>query len=836
MNRAKLISILFLFSIFSLHGQDTTAIRKISDYTKHITSFARAYEQEKVYMHFDNTAYFKDETMWFKAYVVRADRNSLSPISKTLYVELLNEEGNLLETKKLKLEDGRCHGEFLLKDLLYSGYYEIRAYTRHMLNDGSESIFSRVFPISDVPNQKGDYTKSKIRERPYSQRVPGPRMNYLQKEKNTITFYPEGGNLVAGITSRIAFQAFDKDGKNAIVSGVVISDTGDTLSNFNTSHLNMGKFLITPKPGKNNAKVMFNDKSFTFDFPEVKPEGYVMAVDVSDISNLVILIQKTPELPSEPLGLSITCRGKLYGLDSLIIGNENAISMSFPKKMLPSGVSQITLYNESGEVLAERMVFINHNSLMKMEVTSNKPSYNPFEKVTMDFILNDVKDNPLETDFSVSVRDASTTAIDPNGDNILTNLLLSSELKGYIENPGYYFETDDDQRKQDLDLLLMTQGWSRYSWKKMAGVEKLVEKHPFEEGLYLEGRIISLWGKKPKENIEVLMVLMSDSTSQHNICKTDKEGRFYFYLVDFYGKSKLTLQTKAKGRRKEHAITLDRVFSPGVKKYSFYEKLQPVVDSVKTYTVIQTPLKAVEDLQVNTDTLKKEALKPIDKKSHMLKEVVIKGKKQFEMENEGLRDANIVVDVTKKIDEFVDLGDYVPVTLSDFMYETSPYFSIHAGINGTSDYYKGKRIMSVYNNHYLGYGLPDFIMSEVETLMISEKPGVALKYNPGAEGSEVVFFLYGKQNKRKEPYGIRNTTLQGYSLVKEFYSPQYDKIVLPDDKDYRRTLYWNPEVKTNKEGKATISFYNNSSCKKMNVSAETVTGNGVVGALLRTIF
>ena len=837
MNRIYLYSLVLICFFFANQIQASNDINILS---KQVKLYSANYPQEKVYLHFDNTEYFEGETIWFKAYVVQADRNALTNLSNTLYVEMLDEEGSIKQTIKVQLKEGKGSGSIFLKDLLYAGYYEIRAYTRAMLNTGNENVFSRVFPIYNIPNEKGSYTDREIKKRPFSQRTPGPRKDYLKKDVSTITFMPEGGNLVNGIKSRVAFQAFEKSGQNAAVSGIVLTEKGDTLADFNTSNQNMGVFYITPQIGKNKAKVKFKDKEYRFDFPEVKPEGYVMTVDALDQASLTVLVRKSPGMLSQNLGLHITCRGKLYGSDSLTIGDENALTLSFPKKMLPSGVSQITLFNTKGEVLAERMVFVNHNSQMKIELSQGKPSYAPFEKVSLDFRLSDIKDNPIETDFSVSVRDAATTNSEPNTDNILTNLLLSSELKGYIDKPGQYFEKDDQQSRQDLDLLMLTQGWSRYVWKKMSGVETTNTVHPFEKGLYMEGRVVSLYGKKPRENVEVLMILTNGDQSQHNKCLTDKEGRFYFSIVDFNEKADVILQTKTKGKRKEHYIMLDRVFSPGVKNYSFYEQQIPLGGIETIDTLITKNIELITDTVVPAENAEEKEL-PMDKKSHMLKEVILKDKRQYARENEGLKDATMVIDVNKKMDDFRDLGDYIPSSLKTFMYETNPYFVEYLVDSGSFvQRYKSRKIISFYNNKYIGFGLPDFIMSDIETLMISDKPGVSLKYKgqAGADGinivgDEVVFNLYGKI-KNKEAYGIRNTTFQGYSLVKEFFNPQYDKVVLPDDKDYRRTLYWNPFVKTDKDGKATITFFNNHSCKQMQINAETVTEKGVIGSFQKT--
>lgn len=808
------------FSI-SINAQEAHSIQCVAGYSSQLSAFSKHHPQEKVYLHFDNTAYYQGETLWFKAYVVSADRHALSSLSRTLYVELITPEGNILETKKLKLANGRCNGEFQLKNSLVAGFYEVRAYTRHMLNGGQDYIFSRVFPCFNEPQQEGDYQNQKMRVRAPSQRIPSIRQEYEQKDKLAVSFYPEGGHLVSGLPTRVAFQTVGKGGDNAIVSGVVFSKSGDSITTFATSHLNIGSFLLTPQAEPYKATVQYNNKEYHVDLPEVLPSGYVMNVEATNPEKFSILVQKSPGLPVESLGLSITCRGQLYGFDSLTIDEENMVSLSFPKKMVPSGVSQITLFNGQGEVLAERMVFVNHHSQMKLEASFDKPSYDPFEKINMDFNLCDQKGNPVETDFSVSIRDGSTTSVEPFTDNLLTNLLLSSELKGYIESPGYYFEKDDQEHKEYLDLLMLTQGWSRYTWKQMANSETTREIHPFEESLLIEGNVLSLYKKKPKKDIEVLMILIGDSTSQHGTCLTDADGRFNLALVDFYGKSKLTLQTKQKNKRKEHIILLDRAFSPDLKAYDWYEKRIPEWPEliVRADTITPDPDSSV------TTLLADESSQSIDKKNHLLPEVEVKARRRNRLELEGLRDANIAIDVEETIDLMIDKGVYIPACGVSLLYELLPYFAYYGTENNEQmARYKGKKVTLYLNNHTSSLmELFNTGQNEISLITVKEKYNIVT-------GTDVSIYVYTSYYRNAET-GIRNTKLLGYSYAREFFSPQYDKALLPDEKDYRRTLYWNPDVKTDKNGKASIHFFNNSSCKTMNVSAETVTENGMMGTL-----
>ena len=262
-----LILIFICFFGINIQAQDSTAIRKITAFSKHFSTFSNDYPQEKVYLHFDNSSYFLGETLWFKAYVVKADRHGLSQLSKILYVELITPEGNVVETKKFKIENGQCNGDFKFPTTRFAGFFEVRAYTRYMLNFDPDNIFSRVFPLYDKPSEEGIYKRA-ITERALSQRVPQVRKEYSQKENINLTFFPEGGNLVTGLKSKIAFKATGKNGENISVSGIVSDDTGNKITDFTTDYLNMGVFEFIPGTGKYTVKAQYQNKDYTFEIPK----------------------------------------------------------------------------------------------------------------------------------------------------------------------------------------------------------------------------------------------------------------------------------------------------------------------------------------------------------------------------------------------------------------------------------------------------------------------------------------------------------------------------------------------------------------------------------------
>lgn len=226
MKRIFLFVFLNVWVGFLAAETDSTLVR-LASFVKNIQVFNHLYPQEKVYLHFDNTGYFLGESIWFKAYVTTASMLSQTPLSRVLYVELLDTEGNVVHTQKLRITEGQADGSIPLTKLaMKSGFYEVRAYTRLMLNWDRETLFSRVFPVFDKPAHQGEYDKKIIRLRPTSYKIPQKRAETPSAGKLNVEFYPEGGYLVNGITSVVGFKVTDREGRSLSASGCVCNAQG----------------------------------------------------------------------------------------------------------------------------------------------------------------------------------------------------------------------------------------------------------------------------------------------------------------------------------------------------------------------------------------------------------------------------------------------------------------------------------------------------------------------------------------------------------------------------------------------------------------------------------
>jgi len=852
----KIFFLLFSFLPLMLFSQKSPEEQKLLAFVKNIAVFNRLYPQEKVYLHFDNTAYFLGETMWFKVYLATEDNLQPSPFSKVVYVELLSPEGYVIETKKLKAENGQCHGDFALRDSLYAGFYEVRAYTRAMLNFGEELVFSRVFPVFNRPAKAGVYEK-KMTVRNSRRSIPDLRAKAPKMDKLNLQFFPEGGNLVKGLPCVVAFKATDEQGQAVAVNGKIYNSQNEEIADLTIIHQGMGFFSFLNEGQSCKAKVQYQGKEYTFDLPSSLPAGYVLEVENMRPDEVGIRILKTLDLPDQPLGITFICRGKLL-FETFSFADSTEYTLQLSKADFPAGVNQVTLFDAKGEILAERLFFVPAKEEEKIKIESRlRNRLEPYGLVNLDFEAKDYAGQPVKTTFSLAIRDAATDITTAYTANMQSYFLLASDLKGYIEQPDYYFEADDNQHRLALDLLMMTHGWRRYEWQTMAGIKPFEVKYPIEQSIIADGSILSSAKSKPVSDVEVTMWAYSpEKTSKQGKCMTDTAGRFNFDLGDIYGKWDMNLQVKKNKKPQACRILLNRAFSPPAKAF-----LPAEIELSEQKNEQMKPLEAIEDTVANK--LPDELPEDMQTKTHPLPEVVISTKNPWRMKSEGLAYADVVYDVGKTTDDLIDKNENVNIDILDFIAQNNKYFTYYDETKRISDditvlithpFYKGNIALFVVDNRlyegiyhslqeltdkgiykisqiskmlvdpnlYQG-NIRDFIVTEIESFMISEDRATAMKYCPDCNHTidYATIFLYTKiYDKRKSQAGIRETKFQGYSLVKEFYQPQYDNNVLPREKDVRRTLYWNHDVQTDSTGVANVQFYNNAGCKDLSVDME----------------
>lgn len=868
MSRIKIFAI-FLLGFLHIPAKGESKpfpTNSLARFVRNIETYNRMFPREQVYLHFDNTGYFMGEDIWFKAYVVSPQGFKPTDLSRVLYVELLTPQGRVLQTQKLKIEDGQCHGCFPLAELLHAGFYEIRAYTALMLNWEDAPIFSRVFPVFNAPKEEGIYDNPRMVKLSHSERLPEMRQ---EEPKDRILmhvdFFPEGGNLVEGISSVINFKATDKRGNPLKVKGRICNNQGETTGELQTMHNGMGRFTLQPNAGETyHAEVTVEEgsKPQRFDLPKALKQGYVMSVNNLRDENVVIQLGRN-ELTdtTQAVGLTILCRGEIVMFSPIEWQGRNTVLQNIPKGQLPEGVNQLTLFDTEGRVHAERLIFIPPAPGTKISLIEEKRELKPKEKVTLDFKVTNGKEEPVCTNFSLSVRDADTelpTNGVYGGESMAANLLLGSELKGYIHHVDYYLEADDRTHRLHTDLLLCTQGWRKYNWTEMTRPEDFNVRYPVEEGIMVHGDLTSTFRNRKKEGVEIKVFLFNETGDKRTgSAVTDSLGKFAFLAEDFTGRWQMNIMTYENNKLKEMNVNLQKVKTPQGRAYNDEE----------TNLFAHSP-NSLEELLALPDTMVEYDAEEKRRWENLLPTVKVEGQKEWQSEF-NRKWNNIIYDMEDERMRMDETGEEYLEDFWEWLLRINPYFG-YATIQmtktdtGQTTYdlvpgYKSRPIKFLVSRVGTGQWLlnpgeeagqeasiniDDLTINDVEAIAICDKPDTQMVFFESIQNNYfgnytddpmldplnrlnqnfvyVTLFVRNDYFRYKDKRGHRKTKIQGFSPKRSFYVPDYSYTDLPDEKDFRRTLYWNPNVKTNAEGKATVQFYNTPTCRRIRISTETM--------------
>lgn len=883
-----LVALLFL-SVSSICAQQIGNEAPIISYLREAMHFNRAIPQEKVYLHLDNTGYFENETVWFKAYLVRTDRSSPSDLSKVLYVELLNMSGDVIKTTKWPVDSlGQSRGDLKLDSLLGSGFYEIRAYTRYMTNWGPLACYSRVIPVFKKPSEEGNYSDLSIRPRLYKHRDPNNRdrsdslhakamdegLSSSEMLKTiSVQFFPEGGKLVEGKKSRVALMAADDNGYPYQSEGFVVNGNGDVLALVNTDSLGRGVFEVTPD-GSPLSMQMRNRKSGEsrsvqiFPLPPAEKEGCVLTLDaVSD--DMLVSVQCSDSLVGSPLGCVLMHEGNILYCDTMEA--LPLVEIELDRSRQHPGVSQFTVFDSLGRILAERRFFIcpRSSSDDRVLVSSAATRLRPCGKVILD-----VQSLPYST-ISLSAIDAGSMTNGKQG-NIRTWLLLSSDVRGYISNVDYYFESDDKAHRESADLLMLTQAWRRYDWEEMAGVKPMANPQPVEDKFYVFGKLNVYRKHNPASHVAMEAFLYNESgESLVGSTVTDSLGRYAFEMPFVDGEWKMQIYTRLNDKRKTYYVGIDRQISPLPQYVS------------RSATSILHPLAPnlfVLHADVGESGAEEEEFIPITKKNHVLKNVTVKARRRYftnddwkyKNESWGREHATLYYDIDREREDILDRGLPTP-TIFEFLFMRNSMFQASSrSVLSSRQKTEGKNV-ELHANEHFSYGgrpikwivdngdtqcvldtslstlskmgkvlstqinyaemvsdeIPAGVTSNSGTLLYSFFPIwmeeikslYVVPYSPKEVHQAVRVYMYThKRFTTESQKGLRRTYFQGFNKPSAFQMEDYS--VVPPMADYRRTIYWAPDVRTDASGKAKVEFYNNSTCREMYISAEGMSDDG----------
>ena len=863
-----LLGVLLYFSSLSAQTMQDTIIANFS--------LMERIPKEKLYLHLDKPFYGAGEKIWFKGYLVNATTHQDNSQSNFIITELINRSDSIVERKKIRRDSLGFHNAFTLPATLPAGDYYLRGYSNWMLNEDPDFFFSRNIKIgnsidntivSSIEYQQEDDTHytAKIKFTSNVQAVfENTTIKYLYLENGKIKnkgkkktdengwisislpdlkspaarrievefddpqyiykrtfhlpvftidfdvkFFPEGGALLSIPHQNVAFKAQGADGFSKEVEGFLFNSNGDTLTNFRSEHNGMGIFTMNPVNNETYYVTVRTNDSITkrFDLPAIEPKGISIAMSHYK-QEIRYEIQKTEatEWPQKLFLLAHT-RGKLAILQPI---NPKRTFGKMNDSLFTEGITHFMLIDEQGNALSERLIFVPDHKPNQWQITADQPTYGKREKVSLQIAAKDNEGNPVEGTFSVSITDRKSIQPDSLADNILSNLLLTSELKGYVEDPAYYFLNQDARTLRSIDYLMMTHGWRRHKMENVLRTPSLNFTNYIEKGQTISGRIMGFFGANVKKGPICVLA------PKYNIIattETDEKGQF---IVNTSFRDSTTFLVQA--RTKKGFAGVDILMDPP--QYPVATHKAPYFNGATTF---------MEDYLMNTrDQYYMEG----GMRVYNLKEVTVTAKRERPSSKSiytgGINTYTVEEDRLQGYGQTAfDAASRLPsVTIT----------------NGSEIHIRNNSEPAIIVIDDIVYEDASDILKDIQVSDMSSisllRGADAVILGPRASGGAVVITLKDPRNLPARPaQGIITYTPLGYSESVEFYHPTYDT---PEKKnaqrsDFRSTVYWNPELRLDAEGKATIEYYTPDSTAPEDIIIEGVDKNGKVCRILQTI-
>nr|WKN39660.1 TonB-dependent receptor plug domain-containing protein [Tunicatimonas sp. TK19036] len=793
---------------------DDTLARKI---VKQLAAYTNTFRQEKLYLHFDKPYYSVGETMWFKTYLVDATTHHPEALSRLAYVELIGPDNAIVERRNLEITESGGIGDFLLGDSLPAGSYTVRAYTNWMRNFDEEYFFRQTIPVVSIDS-------TKVVERIRSEnRVEQESFVYNQDQPPIdLQFFPEGGELVDGLASMVGFKATGPDGQGLAVQGRIIDQNQQTITTFESHKFGMGRFVLKPSSSHTyQAIVELAGIPLTFPLPEVQEQGYI--------------IRATPSLQSDKV--RVTVQSKESVKDGVLIGHQRGTTfmslimegdqpyfvMNVSKSAFPGGICHLTFFDRTGTPRCERLLFANYPSdLPELAVKADQSTYSTREEVTLSMMLQDSTQQPSLGYASLTITNASQVTYSEGANTIMSHLLLTSDLRGVVEQPQYYFNERTDQAYEALDNLMLTQGWRRFRWGEVLQDSLPVPEYMAERGFQIKGQMVRYYNRDQPENGQVSMMVVGDSFAFAE-GETNESGEFAFVDNQFQDTTEVVIQARrVKGKKeklkKDVYINLE-LFSPPPITHRLSSGLSPWLPMMGDYLEQQQKINQIDQAY------------NFDQKTIVLDEVEVKGRKDdfdnpFRQADQfyGEPSNRLILDSIPGGTSALSVFDLLRRVPGVQVYGAFPnQMASIRGFGGQSEAL------------YLLDGIPvDATM--INTISTNDvyyvdvlRGASATMY--GSRGGSGVIAVYTRRGPGMESVterlGIINYTHPGYYHAREFYVPHYD-VKKPEHvkPDFRSTLYWEPSVVFGEDGRALVSFYTSDEKAEYQVQVEGVTTNG----------
>ncbi|WP_374950254.1 hypothetical protein [Mucilaginibacter sp.] len=805
MRKLFFLTFLFLLALTVVFGQ---VKQPILQQAQSVKEFFKRRPIEKAYLTFDKTQYNIGDTIYFKAFVTVGERNYLSNLSKVLYVDLFFPDLKVYRTLKLPIRNGLAQGDFLLSDSLVTGRYYVRAYTKTMLNYGESVFFKRAIAVASQDSKFEPILS------------PTSSVNFPD-----VQFFPEGGDLVAGVNALIAFKAVSPEGVGVPITGKILNVANQTVAKFSTSHRGMGSFYFLPLENElYHAEITFaNQHTFNCDFPKVKTSGIALGIKDSLTKLSVHLLANNVFFENNKdkvIGLMIYSGGKLTTVNDIMDGPDKRFDIE--KKGLSPGIAQITLISATGEPLCERLVFIDKGNQLRLELSTNKQIYHTGNKTTVTLKATNSDGTPAVGHFSVSVVNKNSGPLDLYP-SIYSYLQLNSNLKGTIEDPNYYFANTDQQKTHELDLVMLTNSFRRFNWSAITNDDLKAPTFEPETGLSING-IASLLNGKSINRGQISLIRTADGQLLSE--ETDRDGRFSFRNLTFFDSTKFIISALDAKGNKDTKIAINQDDDWTVKYPLKIDRMD----------AIDFAINKNNPLDSNQRTWDNHMYK---NKGIMLQQVNIRATKKAEYTTQSLAGAGHADQVLKMKD--IAKGGLLTSALDGRLNGVvfndpskagggAPHLKTSESIEFSGDV-RPMLVIVDGTQRPLGTGINDIGVNDVETIEVLKYSGTSIYGLAGAGGVLIITTKQGSGKSLSDivSRGMLPVVLSGFYKAKEFNLSQFDGKIILKSSNLNATIMWLPELTTNNSGIATFEYYNTSAEADVEIVAEGITENGFAG-------
>lgn len=627
-----------------------------------------------------------------------------------------------------------------------------------------------------------------------------------KKNEFALSFFPEGGDLLAGYRQRVAFKAQRADGTNCSVHGILMNGAGDTITAFRTVHDGMGVFsFLTSADTQYKVKVSQDSTVYReFDLPAVKTEGkQLMVSHHKGVVNYEVFRASQDSWNEQDTLFLI---GHTRGVMTIFLPlTTNRSTGRFNETDLSEGVTELLLVDRSGLVLSRRLILVTSPDLVDLTMDALPSEWSESRKlVEIPVRFTDKQGQPLQTSFSVSLTDKNLVTPDSLTDNIRSSFLLTSELKGYIENPGYYFLKKNASTEYHTELLLLTHGWCRFKHDNIAELPMIYLDYFMEAGQTISGKASTLIGRKAKD---VPVVLMAPSEEISVMTNTDEEGNFVFDNIEFCDTVSFVAQGMNKNGFLPVFLKIDSV--PSIPPYSPF----PPIDE-EAYN--QPEFLAYENA-VRDSYLGEGGMKVIH-----LNEVTVTASKRAAGPAPLSALSNLVWG--DKLTNFGGSTAYDVVTRTPGVWQSGGKITLSGETQPPLFIISQMR----YESESAVDALKSLDISTIESIEVIKGASAVFLGHEAAAGAVIVNLKDGAKIEAKAAPGLTMFTMQGYSKAVEFYHPVYETPEQMGNKktDFRTTVYWNQDLQTDEDGKAIIRFYTPDNQVKPHLVIEGVAPSG----------